>query len=84
MVVSVAASILWQRYRAWVPRPSPGVNRFVAVTTFCTTVYWLNLLPYLGVARSTFLYHVRAQWVCLDCNMMPPSFFAPAHSASVL
>ena len=34
-----------------------GLKPFVAQVTFCFVVFWLNLLPYLGVKRSTFIYH---------------------------
>jgi dolichyl-phosphate-mannose-protein mannosyltransferase len=30
---------------------------YVSQVTFCFVVFWLNLLPYLGVKRSTFIYH---------------------------
>jgi hypothetical protein len=33
-------------------------HSYIAMVVFCITVYWLNLLPYLGVKRSTFVYHV--------------------------
>jgi dolichyl-phosphate-mannose--protein O-mannosyl transferase len=33
------------------------VRAFFAQGTFCLLGYCLNLLPYLGVARSTFIYH---------------------------
>lgn len=30
---------------------------FVSATIFCFIAYWLNLLPYLAVKRSSFIYH---------------------------
>ena len=36
---------------------SPALTQFFASGSFCVAAYCLNLLPYLGVARSTFIYH---------------------------
>jgi dolichyl-phosphate-mannose--protein O-mannosyl transferase len=36
---------------------------FVAASTFCFLAYWLNLLPYLAVRRSSFIYHY-SEWRC--------------------
>ena len=53
------ASILYIRYRSdWAL--GPGLARFkpfFAQGAFCMLVYCLNLAPYVGVARSTFIYH---------------------------
>lgn len=34
-----------------------SVKAFLLQGSFCLLAYWLNLAPYLGVARSTFIYH---------------------------
>jgi dolichyl-phosphate-mannose--protein O-mannosyl transferase len=36
---------------------TPGLAAFFASGSFCVVAYCLNLIPYLGVARSTFIYH---------------------------
>jgi dolichyl-phosphate-mannose--protein O-mannosyl transferase len=54
-----AAALLFVRYRNdW--GMGPGLARFkpfFAQAAFCLMVYTVNLLPYVGVARSTFIYH---------------------------
>lgn len=54
-----AAALLYVRYRNdWAL--GPGLARFkpfFAQAAFCALVYVVNLAPYVGVARSTFIYH---------------------------
>lgn len=53
------AALLYVRYRNdWAL--GPGLARFrpfFAQVAFCAFVYIINLAPYVGVARSTFIYH---------------------------
>lgn len=34
-----------------------GIGNALNVCAYCVTCYWLNLLPYVAVARSAFCYH---------------------------
>lgn len=65
MLLGVGSLILWARYRV-VPhlhlhdltgRGNHPFSRFFAVMGFCAVGYMLNLLPYLAVTRSCFIYH---------------------------
>lgn len=56
-----AALLVCASYLRYVTTPGltdmSALKPYVAQMTFCFVVYWLNLLPYLGVKRSTFIYH---------------------------
>jgi dolichyl-phosphate-mannose--protein O-mannosyl transferase len=56
IVLSVVTLIVYVRYRASFSAGA-GVHSFAKHATFCLLAYLLNLLPYFGVARSTFIYH---------------------------
>jgi len=56
MVVALLVCGLYVRYRYAFP-PGSHVHGFVCQAGFCMLGYFLNLLPYIGVARSTFTYH---------------------------
>jgi C-terminal four TMM region of protein-O-mannosyltransferase/Dolichyl-phosphate-mannose-protein mannosyltransferase len=49
---------LYARYRSDPLYALPKrFDLFVSSTIFCLIAYWLNLLPYLAVKRSSFIYH---------------------------
>ena len=56
MALAVLFCFVYVRYRLQVPQHSTMHSLFRQLT-FCFAVYGLNLLPYLGVKRSTFIYH---------------------------
>jgi len=56
VIAAVLVCTLYVRYRNAFPARS-DVHNFAKQATFCLLGYGINLLPYLGVARSTFLYH---------------------------
>ena len=59
LFLSVVLIVLFLRYRHTPGLRLDAFSPTFAQIGFCLTVYWLNLLPYLGVKRSTFIY-VRA------------------------
>jgi len=42
---------------AWLTKEDGGIYSFFCSVGFCAWVYVLNLLPYILVARSAFIYH---------------------------
>lgn len=62
MGMAVLTIASWMRFRTWaVPSvraalEAGGNNPFVSIV-FCAIVYVLNLLPYMAVTRSCFIYH---------------------------
>lgn len=61
VVVSALLLILWQRYRH---EPAYGLarySRFFRAVMWCLALYSLNLLPYVAVKRSCFIYHY-SEW----------------------
>lgn len=58
LVGVVALLLLYARYRTDRLMALPArTTRFVTAAIFCFLAYWLNLLPYLLVRRSSFIYH---------------------------
>jgi dolichyl-phosphate-mannose--protein O-mannosyl transferase len=55
--VFVVLCALYLRYRSHPDMSLSRFNAFFGQASFCFVVYWLNLLPYIGIARSTFVYH---------------------------
>jgi dolichyl-phosphate-mannose--protein O-mannosyl transferase len=56
VAAAVVICIVYLRYRR-AAHPAADVHAFAGQASFCLLGYALNLLPYLGVARSTFVYH---------------------------
>lgn len=54
--IAVLVLTYYGRYRRAF-HPASDVHAFAKQAVFCIVAYWMNLAPYLGVARSTFLYH---------------------------
>lgn len=82
IVISALLLVLWQRYRH---EPAYGLarySRFFRSVMWCLALYTLNLLPYVAVKRSCFIYHysesesllhhddgpVAVQWACPKCS----------------
>jgi len=59
MALSVLAAAAYLRLRTFpsAPGASPARAAFAAVVVFSMLGYTLNIAPYLGVKRSTFIYH---------------------------
>lgn len=61
LVTFAGMALLYLRYSRFPEfhalRDCAVTTRFFAQTSFCLAVYILNLAPYMGVARSTFIYH---------------------------
>jgi dolichyl-phosphate-mannose--protein O-mannosyl transferase len=58
LVLAVASLALWGRYRTFPEmRLHAPFAKFFAVIGYCLIVYVLNLLPYVWVTRSCFIYH---------------------------
>ena len=56
VLTAAVICIVYLRYRARTPA-GDDLHKFAGQAAFCLLGYFLNLLPYLGVARSTFVYH---------------------------
>lgn len=56
VLLSVVILTFYARYKRHLA-PGSDVHAFARQATFCLVAYAMNLAPYLGVARSTFLYH---------------------------
>lgn len=76
-LASVVALLgLLARYRADPLMALPGRFRgFAAAAIFCFVAFWLNLLPYLAVKRSSFIYHYSA-CACVCARMGAPCSYA--------
>ena len=71
VLAAAVICVIYTRYRARAPA-GDDLHRFAGQATFCLLGYFFNLLPYLGVVRSTFVYHY-----------MPALVFAQILSARV-
>lgn len=56
LAVAAAFCFVYVRYRSQLSALNVQHSMFRQLT-FCLAVYCLNLMPYLGVKRSTFIYH---------------------------
>lgn len=72
LVGVVALLLLYARYRTDRLMALPArTTRFVTAAIFCFLAYWLNLLPYLMVRRSSFIYHY-SEWTMNTDGSRPP------------
>jgi dolichyl-phosphate-mannose-protein mannosyltransferase len=91
MAAALVVCASYLRYRS-----TPGLTAlaelkpYVAQMTFCFLVFWLNLLPYLGVRRSTFIYHYMPALVYAELmaartlEALLPRRFVPTAARSYL
>jgi dolichyl-phosphate-mannose-protein mannosyltransferase len=85
-----AYCFIYIRYRSQLTRNSPLHSLFRQLT-FCLLVYGINLMPYLGVKRSTFIYHYMPALIygqiitgrIIDA-MVPKKYLATATKAYLL
>lgn len=78
IILSLITLVIYVRYRSSFGAGA-RVHSFAKHATFCLLAYLLNLLPYFGVARSTFIYHyseflLRA-WPATCCRSVPHQRF---------
>ena len=56
IVLAITIAAVYLRYKSLLAVTHP-LHTYARQVSFCIAVYVLNLLPYVGVARSTFIYH---------------------------